>query len=216
MDMDQDDTEFVSQDIISVFVQGRDVGVSYYSEGKNIIFTDGVRISLDEMTDFFSSLKLSYHPTLFILHPKIIANESLLKVIVAGVDGTPDFYKYKVIKSSGWSSELSMEILCNRVVFSGSRENNIGVQDAFLRLSSMIDIDNSASLSSLAALLLHLQAEVFNLEGGQIYINSLCQLSLSTYMRLSTDTLKALQIFKEDYHPNLIKGTNELRNFGST
>jgi hypothetical protein len=75
----------------------------------------------------------------------------------------------------------------------------------------MIDIDNAASLSSLAALLLHLQAEVFNLEGGQIYINSLSQLSLSTYMRLSMDTLKALQIFKEDYHPNLIKGISHLQ-----
>lgn len=206
MDEDQAESDFVSQDIVSVIVQGRDVGISYYSEERNAIYTDGVRVPLDDMTDFFASLKLSCHPTLLILHPKVIANESLLRLIIAGVDGTSDFYKYKIIKSSGWSSDLSMEILCNHVAFNSLRGASVGVQDTFMRISSMIDTDNSSSLASLSALLLHLQAEIFNLEGGQIFINSLSQLSLSNYMRLSTDTLKALQIFKEDYHPNLIKG----------
>lgn len=45
-----------------------------------------------------------------------------------------------------------------------------------------------------------------NLENGQMYISKLSSMQLESYMRVSSGTVQALQIFQEDYHPNVIKG----------
>jgi DNA mismatch repair protein MSH5 len=71
---------------------------------------------------------------------------------------------------------------------------------------SVIDMDNVESLSSLGALLAYLQENIMNLENGMMYVSKLSSITLESYMRLTTGTQKALQIFQTDYHPNVIKG----------
>ena len=45
-----------------------------------------------------------------------------------------------------------------------------------------------------------------NLENGMMYVSKLSSLQLDSFMRVSSGTVQALQIFQEDYHPNVIKG----------
>lgn len=46
------------------------------------------------------------------------------------------------------------------------------------------------------------------LENGMMYVHELCQISLDSFMRLPGGTVKALQIFQQDIHPNVIKGNS--------
>lgn len=70
----------------------------------------------------------------------------------------------------------------------------------------VIDMENSESLSALGALVTYLQENIMNLESGMVYIAKLSTVTLDSYMKLTSGTQKALQIFQEDYHPNVIKG----------
>lgn len=52
----------------------------------------------------------------------------------------------------------------------------------------------------------YLQESVMTLESGMMYVSTITPMSIESYMRLPAATIKALQIFQEDYHPNVIKG----------
>jgi hypothetical protein len=203
-------------DVIALFCSGHDTGVSIYNEGSNIVSLDEIRIAANEMEEFICNIKVIYSPTLFLLPARMTTNTALLDIITVGLNGEPNAYPFKVVKSSDWSSERALELLCDRCVIKSINGSNhmqqLSSQDQYIALSSLVDLDRKNGLAAAGALLSHLQANVLNLENGMMYLLDLRNLCLSSYMKVDISTMKALQIFREELHPNLIKGVIDLKN----
>lgn len=110
--------ESLGNSIIALFQSGQRIGISHYSEVTNTISLDGVNISLLEFEELIQDIKRTYRPNLFILHPRIASNASLLSMITdEGQDNEESYrYSYKVMRSSSWNVEAAIETLINRVV----------------------------------------------------------------------------------------------------
>jgi len=179
------------------------LGVACYDELKNEIRADIFELSSEGAEGFLSFIKASVQPTLFLLHPNVISNSPLLRLILQSVDGDPNFYVYKAVKSSTWNEKFAQHTIYNNLKL---RENDFGGIDTYRRLASSISIDKIQVRQSLGALISYIQEAVFNLDEGKVVVNSVTPFPLNSYMKMDSNSYKALQIFKEDMHPNWIKG----------
>ena len=214
MDENDNEAEVVTRDIIALFSSGKSWGVSFYNETTNSIAVDEVTLSADEMPDFLFSLKVHCNPTLFLITPKLATDAALIDIISASVYDGASPIPFKIYKSSYWNQTTALEILTNRCIVKClntdfKRQKVRTAHENYTAISGLIDTDNMHSMSSLGALLSYLQSDILNLEHGTMYLNSLSILSMSSHMCLTLNTMKALQIFQEDYHPNVIKGLTE-------
>ena len=75
-----------------------------------------------------------------------------------------------------------------------------------LSLASMIDLEDKPMACALSALLEFLQSTIFNMDDGYIFVSAIKPLPMTSYLRLDSQTFNALQIFREDQHPNVLKG----------
>lgn len=58
----------------------------------------------------------------------------------------------------------------------------------------------------MGALLYYLQTNIFNMDDGIIMVSDVRQLELISYLRIDSSSFRALQIFAEEKHPEVIKG----------
>jgi DNA mismatch repair protein MSH5 len=58
----------------------------------------------------------------------------------------------------------------------------------------------------MGALLNYLQTNIFNMDDGMIMVSDVRQLELISYLRIDSSSFRALQIFSEEKHPEVIKG----------
>eukprot|EP01041_Mallomonas_annulata_P008543 gene8543-17620_t len=191
---EDDDLDSSGRSFASIICSGKKLGFACYDEISNTIFADGIHVSEEDMESTLSSMKIALKPSLFLLPP----------------NGTPDFFRYKAMSSSSFNSDIALDILCNKVIVRGSNPTAMNRQTAqqnYLRLSAVLDIDNVLMRQAMCALLQFLQSSVFNLDGGMIQVAAIRPLPLLEYMRLDEGSMRALQIFHEDWHPNVIKGT---------
>lgn len=90
--MDTDDQD-VSKVIAAVCYVNKTIGFACYNELSNTIFADSVPVSFEDMEDVLAKIKSASSPTLFLIHPTILANSSLLDLLICGIDGTPNAYR---------------------------------------------------------------------------------------------------------------------------
>ena len=154
--------------------------------------------------DTLNNIKINFSPTLFLLNPKIISNQELFNLIVSSKDGIPDFYRHKVLKSSSWNHNVAIEMIHRNLVVKDG--NTLNHHNVYQRISSLIDLDSEQLLQSLSALLIFMQSSVFNLDEGKVIVSAIKSFSLQSYMRIDSGSLRALQIFAEEVHPNVLKG----------
>jgi DNA mismatch repair protein MSH5 len=152
------------------------------------------------------NIKISLSPTLLLLNPKIISNKSLLELVVSSQDGTPDFYRFKAIKTSNWNANNALEIIHNNLVVKDLEEKGKASKNSYKKIFSVIDLDNDQIKQSLGALLIFMQTSIFHLDEGKIIVSSIKTFPMESFMRIDTATFKALQIFSEEVHPNVVKG----------
>ena len=157
------------------------------------------------MEETLNNLKATLHPTLFLLHPKIVCNKSLFELILSGSDGMPDYYRFKALKSSSWNTNAALEIIHKNLVIRHDGNDDPSTT-AYQRLRSEIDLDVVPNQQSLGALLSFMQSTIFNLDGGKIVVSAVRTISLEKYMSIDASSMKALQIFSEEIHPNVLKG----------
>ena len=241
-------------------------GIACYNELNNIIYADSIFIQPEEFENFTSNLKITLSPTLFLLHPQIITNKSMLDTIISSVDGTPECYHYQSLKSSSWNAEQALNIICSKLLIKtntliSTNYDRYDIKKNFLLLSSKIDLDSIPLKQSLSALIMYMTNNTIQLSEGIIMIASIQTLPQTQYMRrdegryyrfciviyalptyicilytllLLTQryksilhyiytilhiytilyvlgTLRSLQIFSEEIHPNVIrsKGRNK-------
>ena len=163
------------------------------------------------MEETLNNLKETLHPTLFLLHPKIVCNKSLFELILSGSDGMPDCYRFKALKSSSWNANAALEIIHKNLVIRHGSE--VSCTTAYQRMRSEIDLDALPIQQSLGALLSFMQNTIFNLDGGKVVVSSIKTISLEKYMNIDASSMKALQIFSEEVHPNVLKGVGRSKVF---
>ena len=66
-----------------------------------------------------------------------------------------------------------------------------------LRLASSLDMENRQLVSAVGALIQHLRAEIFALDGGHIRVADVQTLRVDEYVRIDSGTFQSLQIFCE-------------------
>jgi DNA mismatch repair protein MSH5 len=77
---------------------------------------------------------------------------------------------------------------------------------SYLQLVSAIDLESTQLKQSMGALLNYLQTNIFNMDDGMIMVSDVRQLDLISYLRIDSSSFRALQIFAEEKHPEVIKG----------
>jgi hypothetical protein len=90
--MDTDDQD-ASKVIAAVCYVNKTIGFACYNELSNTIFADSVPVSFEDMEEVLAKIKSASAPTLFLIHPTILANSSLLDLLICGIDGTPNAYR---------------------------------------------------------------------------------------------------------------------------
>lgn len=198
------------QSILTLCYSHGQLGIAGYRELYNTIYGDVFDVGLEDIEPILLSIKLTFEPTVFLLHPSIISNTSLLKAILEGIDGRENTYTYKTIRSSAWNEKGTAPLIYNdlkiRSRSEGAPQGTIAesVFETIRRLEIDMDIEKIRLKQALGALLTYLQDHTFNLDQGRIFVSAIERFPNITYLRLDDNSYKALQIFHEDYHPNWI------------
>lgn len=189
--------------IMAICYVNRVIAVSAFSELQNILYADAFPVSMDDMEETIRSIKLSLTPNLLLLHPQILGIQSMLDLIVTGVDGEIDKYPFIALKSSVWNLKSCTEVIFQDLVVGNKRSAS---ENSFQILASVVDIENEQLRQSLGALLSYMREKVFHLDQGKIVVSAIKQFPLKRFMRIDASTFRSLQIFTEEVHPNVIKG----------
>lgn len=91
-----DDSEVdgeASKVIVAICYTNKTIGIACYDELQNTIYADSIPVCYEDMEDLLSKIKLSAAPTLFLIHPMILSNRSLLDLLTCGLDGVPGTYR---------------------------------------------------------------------------------------------------------------------------
>ena len=92
MEDDEADTD-TSKTIAAICYVNKTVGFACYDELSNSIIADSIPVSYEDMEDILAKIKIAASPTLFLIHPTILSNRSLLELIICGIDGVPNTYR---------------------------------------------------------------------------------------------------------------------------
>lgn len=87
-----------------------------------------------------------------------------------------------------------------------SRSPGQNSRRSYLQLVSAIDLESQQLKQSMGALLSYLQSYLFNMDDSMIMVSDIKQLDLSSYLRIDSNSFRALQIFALEQHPEVIKG----------
>ena len=82
-----------SKVIAAVCYVNKTIGIACYDELSNTIFADSIPACFEDMEDVLAKIKLATSPTLFLIHPTILSNVSLLDLLVCGIDNVPNTYR---------------------------------------------------------------------------------------------------------------------------
>jgi DNA mismatch repair ATPase MutS len=67
-------------------------------------------------------------------------------------------------------------------------------------------LEEEHSRQALGAMISYCQETVFKLDDGKVTVSGVKQIAQESYLRMDAASFRALHIFAEDIHPNVIKG----------
>lgn len=199
--------------IVSLIFLNNSLGVSWYNELNNSIQTTAIASNMEDFESIIQSLKQECFPTLFLLHPKLASNSSLIDIITVPTPlSNNQNYEFNVPKSSSWQIETSFNLILTYLnVREFNLSSNLGVDAKVYQnlhhLSARVDINNPLVKQSLGALIVYIKAKILVLdnESGNVVIASITVLNWRKYMKIDDNSLRSLQIFTRDVHPNALK-----------
>lgn len=195
-----------TQRIIAVSWHSDFFGVAIYDEENNELYVDSIPIALETMSETIEALKVQFFPHCFIIHGKIASNPDLMSEFKSPAFDCDLPFEVHLIKSSLWSQDHGVNLICNKLLIKSLHiTRNSSSRTNFQKISSCVEIACVEILQSLGALLSFLQKNVSKCDDGYISINSISQFKLERYLRIDFFTMRSLQIFQEDIHPNVIK-----------
>ena len=210
------------------------VGVAIFSNRLGaecpVLHLDSLPVSVESIEEDLSGLKNVYNPSMWLVHPKIVANTPLLEVILCSPSGVLDYYRYHSPKSALWSHTAALNLLCNRLsvrdlyAFGADHSTAAGgagagagaatasgekdvAQMTYHRLSSVVSLENTELCQAAGALLEHLLSSSISVNSrGCVEVQSLNKIDVSSVLQLDVDTVAALSIFVQETHPNVLGG----------
>jgi DNA mismatch repair ATPase MutS len=202
--MEDDDTADRAHSLVTVCYSNNTLGFSCYEEISNTIFCFTAPVPADELEDSLTNLKARLMPTIFLLHPRLLCNKFFMDMLLASVAGAPDYYRYKVLKSSTWNDRT-----CNQLIHKSLSIRSAGSNTHLSncqQVASAVDIDSEHCRQTLGALLAYMQESIFKLDAGSITVANLKMYAQEAFVQVDQKSLNALQIFAEEVHPNVMKG----------
>ena len=195
--------EVEAASVCSLLYVDRTIAIACYDETENSILIEHMSCGLDALAETLHCIKIALHPTLYLVHPNIFSNEGIMNLLRS--DSERGDCEIKLIRSSSWNAETAKYILSCKVVLESSRTQK-SPEKALMFLSSFIDFDSPILLRAMSALLLYIQDKFFHLDQDIISLTSIRPLKMEEIMKIDHESFKALHIFSEDFHPNVIKG----------
>jgi len=210
--------------IISLYLSGKKLGLAVFDEATGAIKSDG--FTIEDPSELFETVielkrKFESPMTLFLLPPSVVANVKLLEFIRTGLDLGSDFlYPFKTVKSASWSANTAQETICKLLFVKELWYNGEGsvsdlalgqasLSQNYLRVSSAIDFDSAPLKQALAALVMYMAENGISSSAGFVVISTLRHLDLILSMYIDTQSMKALEIFTHEGHPNIIKSRGQ-------
>ena len=145
------------------------------------------------MDETLNKIKKLTHPTMFLLHPRIISNQQLMELILCQ-ESIPDFYKYQTLKSSLWNSSSCLEMIGSKLIIKKVCRQNFGdhpdPSQNFLSVSSIIDLESEQLRMALGALLVFMQTSSINMDEGVITVSSVETLTLTAYLSVDASSMR--------------------------
>lgn len=203
-DMVDSDVADGSHVLVAVCYSQNTLAFSCYEEIANAIHCSTSHVPADELEEAINSLKESFNPTIFLLHPRLLSNKFFVDMLLTGLDGTPEHYRFKVLKSSTWSDRTCTQLIHKSLSIKSSGTTVRGSQ--YHRIASAVDLDNEQCRQSLGALIAYMQESIFKLDEGAVTVADLRTYSQEAFLQIDGKSLNALQIFAEEVHPNVMKG----------
>ena len=143
---DDENIEYTTNSLVAICYSNKYLGVACFQEITDTIKVASLSVSVNDMDETLNTIKQEFTPTLFLVHPSIVQNKPLLDLLTTNeADGTPDYYRFKTMKSSNWNEKKSLEIICQNLKLRGDHLK--GNQ----RINSLIDLDNSGIVQPLGA-----------------------------------------------------------------
>lgn len=205
---DDDDLMSATGMIIALHFTSHQIGIACYDEVNNLLFVDVLHARNEDYEETFAQLKMQMSPTLFLLHPNVINNRGLLEIIKQGLDGAPEVYEHRILKTSAWNVK-GCKMLIQNALSIKKHGKELTKAEVYYSLSSCVDLENPNIIQALGALLHYLQDHIFNLDDGKILVNGCRELPNTRLLRIDSNSLFALQIFNEEFHPNWLKGAGK-------
>jgi hypothetical protein len=128
----------LSVSLIAISFSNHKLGIACYEEISNTMYCDTIPASVEEMEETIVNLKQLLKPTLFLLHPNILSNKSLLELILSGVDGSADAYRYRVLRSAAWKDNACQQLIHNCLVIRGKATGLSSVASGYRYISSIL------------------------------------------------------------------------------
>jgi hypothetical protein len=212
-DLEENDEDMYTppKSVISLAISTSTLGMAWYNELRNEILVDILLLTTDDVENMLTALKVKARPTMFLLHPKIVANKQLLELICSKPieitfestshqqygDNQP--LQYFVPKSSTYQVDAAMDLICNHlIVRSLIRDTSIGKSKSYYenyhKIASKIPIDNSLIQQALGSLLHYVRANILSLDDDNITISSIGEYKTKKYMKLDENSSRYMII----------------------
>lgn len=192
------------QEVIStLFLSKSYLAAATFQADENVIWLDCFSCSMSEAEYLLEFLKVVSETTLFLLSPGVVTNSAFLGAVRRGVDGAENVYEFKTLKSVCWSESYAREMINGTLRLTASRSSDL---DNLAKISTSCDVDRVECMQCLGALIHYLSKSVFNLDKDVVSIRQVLPFPVDCYLRMDENTFSALQVFKEDVHPNWIRG----------
>lgn len=177
------------------------LGVATYFENENNIWVDCFPYSHADIQHVVEFIKSTSKTNTFLLNQSILTHKGMLDLITEGSNG--ESIPFKTLKSSCWLEVNAKATIVSTLRLRSYSNNSIDVLTA---LAKTCDSDRTELLQSLGALVFYLTADIFYLDKDLVTISRIEAYPRDFYLRMDSNTFKALQIFREETHPNWIKG----------
>ena len=79
----EDEQDDNTQVLVALCVSNKQLGVACYEELQNSLYVDSMNMCVDSIEEIMNNMKATLKPTMFLLHPQIIVNKSLLELILS-------------------------------------------------------------------------------------------------------------------------------------
>ena len=200
--MDENECE---QSLVAICYSNRILGMACYQELNNTICCNTFNAAPEEINQIMMSIKNTFKPTMFLLHPKVITNKPIFDIILSGTDNSEAAYRFKVLKSTVWNDKICSQLIHNSLEVRGSRQYDPSVSN-YQRIACIVDLEREQCRQTLGALIAYMQESVFKLDAGKVVVSAIKSYIEESFVYIDTTSFSALQIFSEEVHPNVMKG----------